>query len=190
MKVTISFGTPFLVSLYTLSILLTGWAIGAHWGHTLAAGWMLFLATIFLVVHDTCIAILFAMAANRIVASRNSEATGTVRTTTGASELSREPHDMPVVPKTLYESGAHQERRSPQQWLDLYIEEVEFTVRTYNALKDADIQTVQELVRCSEADLIDARLSPVSLREIKTTLDILGLQLRLDSNRSQEEEDE
>jgi DNA-directed RNA polymerase subunit alpha len=74
--------------------------------------------------------------------------------------------------------------------LDLAIEEMEFSVRTYNALKDASIQTVQDLVQSSEGDLLDARLSPVSLREIKATLDIVGLQLRLDSNRSQKEEEE
>jgi|GEM_PF-1879395 len=191
MKVTIRFGTPFLVFIYTLSILMTGWAIGAHWRHTLASGWMLFLATILLSCHDVCIAVLFAMAANKIVASRKREETRTARTTAESSERSyREPHDVPVVPKNLYESGAHQKRRSPQEWLDLCIEEGEFSVRTYNALKDADIQTVQELVQCSEGDLLDARLSPVSLREIKATLDIVGLQLRLDSNRSQEEEEE
>lgn len=66
---------------------------------------------------------------------------------------------------------------------------MEFSVQTHNALKHVDIQTVRELVQCSEGDLIDARLSPVSLNEIKAILDIVGLKLRLDSDYSQEEED-
>ncbi len=190
MKVTISFGTPFLVIIYTVSILMTGWAIGAHWGHTLASGWMLFLATIVLVFHDICIAILFAMAANKIVASGKREETGTAHPTAESSERShQEPHDVPVVSRNLYESGAHQNRRSPQEWLDLPIEELEFSVRTHNRLKTAGIQTVRELVQCSEGDLIDASLSPVSLNEIKAILDVVGLKLRLDSDHSQEDED-
>jgi hypothetical protein len=190
MKVTISFGTPFLVIIYTVSILMTGWAIGAHWGHTLTSGWMLFLATILLSCHDTCIAILFAMAANKIMAARKSEETGTARTTAESSERSREPRTLPVDSRKLYESGAHQNRRSSQEWLDLPIEELDCSVRTYNRLKNADIQTVSELVECSEDDLIEAGFMPEAINEIKETLDGVGLELRLDFDHSQEEEDE
>ncbi len=103
---------------------------------------MLFLATIFLVFHDTCIAFLFAMAANKIVASRKREETGTARTTAESSERSREPSTLPVIPRNLTESGIYRNRQSPQEYLDLAIEEMEFSVRTHNALKDADIQNI------------------------------------------------
>lgn len=38
MKVTVRFANPFLVTIYTITLLMIGFAIGAHWGHTLAAG--------------------------------------------------------------------------------------------------------------------------------------------------------
>jgi hypothetical protein len=69
MKVTIRFGNPFLVTIYTVAMLMIGWAIGAHWGHTLTAGRMLFFATILLVMHDVTIAILSAIAATQIASS-------------------------------------------------------------------------------------------------------------------------
>lgn len=69
MKVTIRFGNPLLVTIYTVVMLMIGWAIGAHWGHTLTAGWMLFCATILLVLHDATIAILSAIAAAKIASS-------------------------------------------------------------------------------------------------------------------------
>ena len=63
MKVTISFGNPFAVVVYTLALLMIGGAIGAHWGHTISAAWMIFFVTILLLLHDAAIAILLAMAA-------------------------------------------------------------------------------------------------------------------------------
>ena len=63
MKVTVSFGNPFTVTAYTVSLLMIGWAIGARFGHTLLSGWMVFLATILLLLHDAAFAILLAMAA-------------------------------------------------------------------------------------------------------------------------------
>ncbi len=58
LNVTVRFGHPFLVTLYTSALLMIGWAIGAHWSHTFAAGWMLLLATILLLLHDAAVAIL------------------------------------------------------------------------------------------------------------------------------------
>lgn len=63
MKVTISFGNPFTVTVYTVVLLMIGWAIGAHWGHTLSAAWMIFFATVLMLLHDAAIAILLVMAA-------------------------------------------------------------------------------------------------------------------------------
>ena len=66
MKVTVNFGNPFTVTVYTVSLLMIGWAIGAHWGHTLSSAWMIFFATILLLLHDAAIAILLAMAAIKV----------------------------------------------------------------------------------------------------------------------------
>ena len=66
MRVTVSFGNPFAALVYTVTLLMIGWAIGAHWGHTISSAWMVFFATIFLLLHDVAIAILFAIAASKI----------------------------------------------------------------------------------------------------------------------------
>ena len=69
MKVTVSFGNPFTVTVYTAVLLIIGWAIGAHWGHTLSAAWMVFFVTILLLLHDAAIAILLAIAAIKVASS-------------------------------------------------------------------------------------------------------------------------
>jgi hypothetical protein len=51
---------------------MIGWAIGAHWSHTFAAGWILLVATILLLLHDAAVAILFALAAAKIATSGRS----------------------------------------------------------------------------------------------------------------------
>jgi hypothetical protein len=69
MKVTVSFANPFLFAIYAATFLTLGFAIGAHWGHTLAAGWALFIATILLVIHDSAMAVILAFAASRFTPS-------------------------------------------------------------------------------------------------------------------------
>lgn len=69
MKVTVSFGNPFAATVHTVALLMIGWAIGARWGHTLSSGWAVFLATIFLLLHDAAIAILLAIAATKVSSS-------------------------------------------------------------------------------------------------------------------------
>jgi hypothetical protein len=69
MKVTVSFANPFLVAIHTVTFLMIGFAIGAHWGHTLTAGWMLLFATIFLLIHDCAIVLLLAVAASKVASS-------------------------------------------------------------------------------------------------------------------------
>jgi hypothetical protein len=69
MKVTVSFANPFLATIYAVSLLLIGWAIGAHWGHTVTAGWMLLISTIFMLVHDAVIATLLGIAAAKVASS-------------------------------------------------------------------------------------------------------------------------
>jgi hypothetical protein len=58
MNVTVRFANLFYLSLFCAVLLLTGWAIGARWGHSATAGYALFWAMVALVVHDIAIAVL------------------------------------------------------------------------------------------------------------------------------------
>ncbi len=59
------------------------------------------------------------------------------------------------------------------------IEELEFTVRSYNCLKREGIHTVGELVARSEADLLDIRnFGTKSIDEVKAKLAGMGMALR------------
>ena len=60
--------------------------------------------------------------------------------------------------------------------LDMTIEELDLSVRSYNCLKRAGIQTVQDLAAKSEDDMIKIRnLGKKSLKEVKEKLVELGL---------------
>ncbi len=62
---------------------------------------------------------------------------------------------------------------------DARIEELDFSVRTYNCLKKANILTIQDLVQLSEADLLNIRnFGRKSLQEVKEKLESLNLSLR------------
>jgi DNA-directed RNA polymerase alpha subunit len=61
--------------------------------------------------------------------------------------------------------------------LDLEIEALEFRVQTHNRLKDADIQTLRDIVRLTEEKLIHAGLTAKMIDEIKETLTTIGLRL-------------
>jgi DNA-directed RNA polymerase subunit alpha len=59
------------------------------------------------------------------------------------------------------------------------IEELDLSVRSYNCLKRAGINTLQELTDKSEADMMRVRnLGRKSLEEVKNKLADLGLSLR------------
>jgi DNA-directed RNA polymerase subunit alpha len=59
------------------------------------------------------------------------------------------------------------------------IEELDFSVRTYNCLKKANILTVGELIQISEQDLMNIRnFGRKSLNEVRDKLTQLGLQLK------------
>jgi DNA-directed RNA polymerase subunit alpha len=63
--------------------------------------------------------------------------------------------------------------------MDTTIEELELSVRSYNCLKRANIQTMGDLVRYSEEDLMNVRnFGAKSLDEINDKLKTLGLSLR------------
>lgn len=67
--------------------------------------------------------------------------------------------------------------------LDMTIEELDLSVRSYNCLKRAGIQTVQDLAAKSEDDMIKVRnLGKKSLKEVKEKLVELGLGLNLSIN--------
>ncbi len=80
---------------------------------------------------------------------------------------------------TAYEGddlfGEESEIRAP----DARIEELDFSVRTYNCLKKANILTIGELVQISEQDLMNIRnFGRKSLNEVKDKLAQLGLSLK------------
>ena len=63
--------------------------------------------------------------------------------------------------------------------LDKIIEEMDFSVRTYNGLKRAGINTVADIVEMSEADMIKVKnLGHKSVEEVKVKLTELGLSLK------------
>jgi len=69
---------------------------------------------------------------------------------------------------------------------DARIEELDFSVRTYNCLKKANVLTIHELVQLTEADLINIRnFGKKSLNEVKEKLESLNLSLRTGGDRSE-----
>lgn len=66
---------------------------------------------------------------------------------------------------------------------DMTIEELDLSVRSYNCLKRANINTVGELLQKTEEDLFKVRnLGHPSIREIKAKLASMGLSLSTDSD--------
>ncbi|KRL86273.1 MULTISPECIES: DNA-directed RNA polymerase subunit alpha [Lacticaseibacillus] len=66
-----------------------------------------------------------------------------------------------------------------EKLLDMTIEELDLSVRSYNCLKRAGINTVQELTDKTEAEMMKVRnLGRKSLEEVKNKLSDLGLSLR------------
>lgn len=71
--------------------------------------------------------------------------------------------------------GSEAEIRTP----DARIEELDFSVRTYNCLKKANILTIGELVQLNERGLLGIRnFGRKSLNEVKDKLVLLGLNLK------------
>jgi DNA-directed RNA polymerase subunit alpha len=62
--------------------------------------------------------------------------------------------------------------------LNRSVEELELSVRSYNCLKNANIQTIGELVQKSEAEMLKTKnFGRKSLNEIKEILSTMGLSL-------------
>ena len=73
------------------------------------------------------------------------------------------------------------EETQKEKMLEMTIEELDLSVRSYNCLKRAGINTVQELTNKSEPEMIKVRnLGRKSLEEVKVKLHDLGLGLRKD----------
>lgn len=73
------------------------------------------------------------------------------------------------------------EEDQKEKVLEMTIEELDLSVRSYNCLKRAGINTVQELAQKSEEDMMKVRnLGRKSLEEVKYKLNDLGLGLRKD----------
>ncbi|MFD1318892.1 DNA-directed RNA polymerase subunit alpha [Loigolactobacillus zhaoyuanensis] len=71
------------------------------------------------------------------------------------------------------------EETHKEKMLEMTIEELDLSVRSYNCLKRAGINTVQELTNKTEADMMKVRnLGRKSLEEVKAKLTDLGLSLR------------
>jgi len=71
------------------------------------------------------------------------------------------------------------EEESKNKLLEMTIEELDLSVRSYNCLKRAGINTVEDLTRKTEEDMMKVRnLGRKSLEEVQQKLEALGLSLR------------
>ena len=71
------------------------------------------------------------------------------------------------------------EEEEKDKILDMTIEELDLSVRSYNCLKRAGINTVYELTQKSEEDMMKVRnLGRKSLEEVEHKMKALGLILR------------
>jgi DNA-directed RNA polymerase subunit alpha len=76
------------------------------------------------------------------------------------------------------EEDLSEEEKKLKEILSIPIEELEFTVRSANCLREADIKTIGELATKDEADMLKTRnFGKKSLREIREKLDNYGLTL-------------
>ena len=73
------------------------------------------------------------------------------------------------------------EEEQKDKILEMTIEELDLSVRSYNCLKRAGINTVEELIQRNEEDMMKVRnLGKKSLEEVVNKLAELGLSLRKD----------
>jgi DNA-directed RNA polymerase subunit alpha len=78
-------------------------------------------------------------------------------------------------------TGSSSEERKPEiknENLNRSVEELELSVRSYNCLKNANIQSIGELVQKTEAEMLKTKnFGRKSLNEIKEILSTMGLSL-------------
>ena len=76
---------------------------------------------------------------------------------------------------------AEKSDNAKEKVLDLTIDELDLSVRSFNCLKRAGIDTVEDLINRTEEDMIKVRnLGKKSLEEVIAKLHSLGLDLRRD----------
>ncbi|HKW96915.1 MAG TPA: DNA-directed RNA polymerase subunit alpha [Bryobacteraceae bacterium] len=81
------------------------------------------------------------------------------------------------LPEATEETAEHTMDKMSEQ-LNRSVEELELSVRSYNCLKNANIQTIGELVQKTEAEMLRTKnFGRKSLNEIKEILGNMGLQL-------------
>lgn len=79
------------------------------------------------------------------------------------------------------ETMKEKEEDKKEKVLEMTIEELDLSVRSYNCLKRAGINTVQELITKTEEDMMKVRnLGRKSLEEVQEKLEELGLGLRFE----------
>jgi len=80
------------------------------------------------------------------------------------------------------EIAAEEEENNTEKVLEMTIEELDLSVRSYNCLKRAGINTVEELIRKTEDEMMKVRnLGKKSLEEVQNKISELGLKLRKNS---------
>src|SRR6266446_2702002 len=89
-----------------------------------------------------------------------------------------EPTELPEEPTELPEESVESYNDPRLEHLDRSVEELELSVRSYNCLKNANIQTIRELVQKSENEMLKTKnFGRKSLNEIKDILVKMGLAL-------------
>jgi DNA-directed RNA polymerase subunit alpha len=86
-------------------------------------------------------------------------------------DLTHSTEDLPIM--------VEKEENQKEKALEMTIEELELSVRSFNCLKRASINTVEELTHKTEEDMMKVRnLGKKSLEEVKFKLEELGLGLK------------
>jgi DNA-directed RNA polymerase subunit alpha len=86
--------------------------------------------------------------------------------------------DLSTTPSPQTQDSGREAAQSEIKAFDARIEELDFSVRTYNCLKKANIQTIQDLVQTTEDDLMNIRnFGRKSLLEVRDKLASFGLTL-------------
>ena len=76
------------------------------------------------------------------------------------------------------------EEPGKEKVFDMTVEELDLSVRSFNCLKRANINTVEELINKTEEDMMHVRnLGVKSLEEVQAKLASLGLSLKSKSNQ-------
>ena len=110
---------------------------------------------------------------------------GTIKPDEAVSLAAKIMNDLLVLFVDLSEEGRNAEvivetkESEKEKVLEMTIEELDLSVRSYNCLKRAGINTVEDLIAKSEEDMMKVRnLGRKSLEEVIHKLDELGLALR------------